>query len=389
MVSMGGPLRILQIFASHKWTGPAEGVVRLTRGLQQRGHEAWLLCAAQAPRLLQERAERIGVRPVEILSLKPQSAPWSLAADPIRLASFIRRVKPDIVHAHLSHDHAVSIAAGWFGAGRVPVARTIHHHDSLGPRPLRSRLYHRTEGFTTVCRAYADRLHREYGIPESRIEVIPESVDTDRFRPLESGRVRQARAGMGIPHDAPVVGMVARFQPHRRHGWLLQAAVRLRSEFPSLRILLVGRGEHRDSVEAEAGRLGLSQAVIFTGYRDRDLHEMYGVMDVMVLLNAGSDGSCRAVLEAMAGGRPVVAAAVGAVPETVLEGITGFVIPEPAGSETDVDVLIKPLRELLSDRSLAVRFGAAARARIEAGFQEEQRLDRYEAFYRRVAAQWL
>ncbi|MBI3610825.1 MAG: glycosyltransferase [Nitrospirae bacterium] len=372
---MKKPLRIIQIIASHKWTGPAEGVIRLTAGLKQRGHEVWLLCAGHEPRLLQEKAEAEGLRPVEILSLRPKFKPGSVLVDPVRLASFIREVRPDILHAHLSHDHMIAAAARLLVAPKTSLVRTIHHRDSLRPRLFRSWFFRSmTEGFITLCEKDRRQLKELYRMNAKPIEVIRGAVDTTRFRPdLEA---RLGRAEFGVKMTTPVVGMVARFQPHRRHEILLKAMVRLRKIFPMIRLLLVGRGEHQPVLERLVRELGLERCVIFTGYRDRDLPQIYAAMDVAVLLASGSDGSCRAVLEAMAVGRPVVGFPVGALPETIVEGVTGYLVPDG-----DAEKLADGLEALLSDRARMQSMGEAARKRVEAEFTEDIRLTKTEAFY--------
>jgi glycosyltransferase involved in cell wall biosynthesis len=175
----------------------------------------------------------------------------------------------------------------------------------------------------------------------------------------------------------PVIGMVARFQPHRGHAILIEAMARLQKLFPTIRLLLVGRGEHQPVLERLVRDLKLEQCVVFTGYRDRDLPQIYAAMDVAVLLASGSDGSCRAALEAMAVGRPVVGFPVGALPETIVEGVTGHLVPEG-----DIDKLTDCLAALLSDRSRMQAMGEAARKRIDSEFTEAVRLERTESFYR-------
>jgi glycosyltransferase involved in cell wall biosynthesis len=151
---------------------------------------------------------------------------------------------------------------------------------------------------------------------------------------------------------------------------------RLQKIFPTIRLLLVGRGEHQPVLERIVREKDLERCVIFTGYRDRDLPQIYAAMDVAVLLAAGSDGSCRAALEAMAVGRPVVGFPVGALPETIVEGITGHLVPEG-----DAEKLTERLGALLSDRSRMQSMGEAARKRIEAEFTEESRVRKTEEFY--------
>ena len=372
-------LKIIHLLASHKWTGPAEGVVTLCRDLKDRGHDVRLFCAPNPRRLLADPAVQRGVTPESELNLDPTSL-IPTVMDIVRLKRILKQDRPDILHLHLSADHWIGGPAARWAGGATRIVRTIHHPRTIEPRPFRSRLYESmTDGFVTLCEKDRERLKRTYRIESKPVEVIHGAVDTTRFHlDVES---RLARAEFGIKTTTPVIGMVARFQPHRRHDVLLKAFDRILKRLPTARLLLVGRGEHQPVLERFVKESGLEQRVVFTGYRDRDLPQMYAAMDVAVLLMSGSDGSCRAALEAMAVGRPVVGFPVGALPETIVEGVTGHIVKEET-SEALADYLIS----LLSDQPRLRAMGGAARKRIEAEFTETVRLERTEAFYRLLLA---
>jgi glycosyltransferase involved in cell wall biosynthesis len=149
---------------------------------------------------------------------------------------------------------------------------------------------------------------------------------------------------------------------------------------PAARLVLVGRGEHRPALEALVGELGLESTVVFAGYRGEDLPATLAALDCLVLLGTGSEESCRAVLEGMAVGRPVVAAPVGALPEIVVEGETGWLVeaaPEPVAAA---------LEAALRDRARARLVGAAGRRRVEALYTPARRAALVEAVYAQVLA---
>lgn len=378
-------LKIIHLLASHKWTGPAEGVVTLCRDLKNRGHDVRLFCTPNPRRLLADQAVQRGVTPETDLHLAPKY-PIRTAMDVVRLKNLLGQERPDILHLHLSADHWIgALAARWAGGsigsgftGRI--VRTIHHPKTLEPKPFRPWLYRSgTDGFITLCRQDRDDLIRNFSVDPKSTAVIHGAVDTTRFHlDVES---RLARAEFGIKTTTPVIGMVARFQPHRRHDLLLKAFEGILKRLPTARLLLVGRGEHQPVLERLVKESGFENRVIFAGYRDHDLPQMYAAMDVAVLLASGSDGSCRAALEAMAIGRPVVGFLVGALPETIVEGVTGHIVKE----ETD-EALADCLSALLSDQPRLRSMGEAARKRIESEFTEAVRLERTEAFYRSLLA---
>jgi glycosyltransferase involved in cell wall biosynthesis len=144
----------------------------------------------------------------------------------------------------------------------------------------------------------------------------------------------------------------------------------------------VGRGEGRPAVQRRARELALDDVVVFTGYRDDDLPDVLAAMDCFVLLGGGSEESGRAVLEAMATGRPVVAGRFGAMPETVVDGETGWLVDGAPAAQADV--VADRLASLLTDPARARAFGAAARHRVESLFTPERRAAAVEAVYQRV-----
>lgn len=377
---MTGPLSIIHILASHQWTGPAEGVVTLCRDLKQRGHHVRLFCTPDPKRLLTDKAMERGVIPEDRLLLAPKH-PILTALDIYWLRQILRQERPDILHLHLSADHFIGgVAARWAkGITRKQpiIVRTIHHPGTLHPRPFRDRLFKSmTDGFVVLRDQDRQALLSRYRLSNKPIAVIHGAVDIHRFHPdLDT---RPIRAEFGIGASTPVVGMVARFQPWRRHETMIEAMIHLQKILPTVRLLLVGRGEHQPVLEQRVRKLGLEHHVVFTGYRDRDLPQVYAAMDVKVFLASGSDASCRAVLEAMACGLPVVAFPVGALSETIVNGVTGYLV-----LHDDAEELVRRIVELLSDRGKARKMGEAARQRIEEDFTEEHRVLRTEEFYER------
>ena len=167
--------------------------------------------------------------------------------------------------------------------------------------------------------------------------------------------------------------------PHRRFDLLLEAARRLFAVVPEARLLIVGRGTRRGEVaEAPARELGIADRVIFAGYRNQDYAEVLRQIEVFSFLVPGSDGTCRALLEAAACAIPAVVSERGALPEIVLHRQTGLVVPEDAGA------LASAWQELLSDPERRADVGRAAYERARAEFTPERLADTVEALYGRV-----
>jgi glycosyltransferase involved in cell wall biosynthesis len=366
------PLRILHVVANRWWTGSADPALDLARALKDRGHLVWFACALGD--VLEEHVRGAGVGLIESVSLERTSQPWRLGAQIRALRRVLREHAIDIVHAHQTHDHWLSTLAKT-GTG-TRLVRTVHHRRAVhGGRAARWVLG-RADAVIAVSEAIAARL-RAARVPDTRVTVVQGAVDAERFDPRADGRAVRAELGLGT---APVAGCVARMVPGRGHDVLLRAMARLRERMPEARLVLVGRGEHRPALEALVRDLGLESTVIFAGYRGADLPGMLAALDCLVLLGTGSEESCRAVLEGMAAARPVVAAPVGAVPEIVVDGQTGWLVepaPEPVAER---------LEAVLRDRERARLMGVAGRSRVESLFTPPRRAALVEAIYAQVLA---
>ena len=201
------------------------------------------------------------------------------------------------------------------------------------------------------------------------------AVDTERFSPQPADP--QLRASLGLAPEHLVVGIVARVQRHRRFDLLLEAAARLLDGDPRTRLLVVGRGTHRRTVAEEpARRMGLADRVIFAGYRKEDYTEVLRAIDVFSFLVPGSDGTCRALLEAAACGIPAVTSKRGALPEIVVNGVTGVICEE------DPEALASAWRALLDDPLRRRSMGENARRRAETIFTPARFAEEVTTLYR-------
>jgi phosphatidylinositol alpha-1,6-mannosyltransferase len=167
--------------------------------------------------------------------------------------------------------------------------------------------------------------------------------------------------------------------PRRGHELLIRAFRLLLGEHPRARLLLVGKGEGRARLEALVAELGLTREVLFTGYRDGDLPGVLQALDAFALMGAGSDESCRAALEAMAAGRPVVGRRVGALPETVLHGVTGLLVDDDRP-----ETVAAALRTLIAEPARAAAMGQAGRERAQALYSGAAHAARVEEIYERA-----
>jgi L-malate glycosyltransferase len=370
---MTGPrkLTVLHLVANRWWTGSADPVVRLLTALGARGHRV-LLGLISGDRF-EVKAREAGIEPLRDLSLDGRFHPVAALRDVRRLRALIRTEAVDVIHVHHSHDH-------WLGRlshGDVPLVRTFHNLRAVRRDRLSAWLYRGTDALIAVSRQIEDRC-RAVGIAPASLHRVSGVVDTERFAAPVDGAAMRRALGLG---DAPAVGCVSRLAANRGHELLISAFQLLRRQWPEARLVLVGKGEARRRIEDLVARLDLRDHVVFAGYRDADLPAVLGALDVFVLMGAGSDESCRAALEAMAAGRPVVARAVGALPETVVHGETGVLL-----NSDSPEAVAEAIGGLLASRGVAQAMGAAGRRwAIERSSPERHAADT-EAIYGQALA---
>jgi glycosyltransferase involved in cell wall biosynthesis len=365
------PLVVLELVANRWWTGSADPVIHLCRGLGARGHRV-LLGLISGDRF-EEKARAAGLVPLSGLSLEARIGPRGLGGDIARLRRLVRLERVDVIHTHHSHDH-------WLGRicrGGAALVRTFHNTRAVGTRWPATALYRQTDALIAVSKPIEARC-RGAGLEADRLFRVDGVVETARFIGAEGGERIRKELGLG---PGPVLGSVARLAANRGHEALIRGFALLLAEHPDARLLLVGKGEMRASLEALVARLGLVPSVLFAGYRDTDLPAVLDVLDVFVLMGAGADESCRAALEAMAAGRPVAARRVGALSEAVIHGTTGLLIDDDRPES-----VAAALRDLLDEPDRARAMGEAGRQRAMATFSPERHAAQVEAVYRAALA---
>jgi glycosyltransferase involved in cell wall biosynthesis len=380
-------LKILHLFSDWKWTGPAEPVVSLCQALQQRGHEVVLAYRRppfEVPESVEIRAKEKGIHGIGIFRLAPISKPYkiyllkALLCDIKGVARYIDQERFDIVNFHNSHDHIVGGLAVRASKRRPPAIRMDHKMDSLKADIISRWFFKRyTDGLITFSEMSKERLVRYVRFSPERVAKVATAVDLVRFDPRKA--YKDMRPVFGIIPSSPVVGIVARFQQYRRTDILLEAMAHLIKAIPEVRLLLVGHSSQiQRSVVEPMERLGISSHVILAGYRMDDYVDILACMDVFCLLTPGSDGTARALREAMAMGKPVVVAANGMLPELVRDGITGFVVQETS------QTIYQALLPLVRDERLRDSMGKAAHEMAHREFRLERQAEEVEAFYQKI-----
>lgn len=375
-------MKLLHLFSNHKVTGPAEPAIRLAAELAGRGHEV-VFAHKPLPEpgegYIDSVAAKHGLTTNTDFRLPKHFKPFTILGDARRLAAFIDERGFDIVHCNLVNDHLAAARAAARCKRRPKIVRTNH-----GAKPMKHDLRNRflfpkrTDALLELSRRALDADVRRFGIPGERAHLIDTSVEIARFDP---GReLPDMRAGLGLTGADFVVGIAARIQKRRRFGVLLDAVAIARERVPNLKLVIIGRGTHKEKVAVRPAReRGLGDIVIFAGYlRGDEYVAALLALDVKIFLFPGTDGSCRAAREAMTLGRPVIAAKRGMLPELVADGETGLVIDDSPQELADA------IARLADDRALREQMGNAARAAALTRFDPARQAEQVEQIYKQL-----
>jgi glycosyltransferase involved in cell wall biosynthesis len=366
LVIVPSPIRVARVITRLNVGGPAQHVIHLTARLPRDRFESVLLTGAESASegSMRDLAVRSSVRPVEVPGLGRPVSPVADLRSLVFLARFFRAYRPHVVHTHTAKAGTLGrLAARLTG---VPViVHTYHGHVFRGyfsPPMIRV--------FLAIDRWLARSTTRLLAVSESvkrdleqlriggagQIAVVPLGLELGRFLDGDQ-RAGALRRELGA-EGRPLVGMVARLVPIKRHDDFIAAGVRVSARVSDILFVVVGDGERRAELEAAASRVGLADRMRFLGWR-RDLDAIYADLDVVVLTSA-NEGSPVSLIEAMAAARPVVATAVGGVPDLVLDGEHGLLVP-PGDSSATAEAIVSLLRDGGRRRAM----GAAGRRRVQ------------------------
>jgi glycosyltransferase involved in cell wall biosynthesis len=370
---MSAPLSIAHTEASNGWGGQEIRVLTESAGFIARGHRV-VVYAPDGARILTE-APRFGVPAVAlpIGRKRPRGAQ--------ALVATLARERVDIVNTHSSTDTWLSaLACLWLGARqreRPVLVRTRHVSIAVPNDPATQWLYRRaTARIVTTGDTLREQLIRDNGIDPRRIDSVPTGIDTSRFEPRSR---TAARSALGLPRDAPLVGIVATLRSWKGHRHLLDALpLMMRSD---TRLVIVGDGPQRAALEAQRQALALGERVLFAGLQ-QDVAPWLAAFDVFALPSYANEGVPQALLQAMVARLPCVTTSVGGIPEIARDGETARIVPA-----ADSEALARAIDALLADPTEAQRVAANAHAFVVPRYGLATMLDRMEVVFRRALAE--
>jgi glycosyltransferase involved in cell wall biosynthesis len=358
----------IHIDTAQTWRGGQNQVLLTVNGLRAIGHRTTLV-AHPSGELRKRAAEGLELVPIASRSEIDLGAAW-------RLSRVIRRLAPDVVHAHDAHAAAMAaLAVPMAGSARSPALVVSRRVDFHLRRHSFSRWKHRQVDCFIAASDAIRRMLVADGVPSDRTVTVHEGIDVELVRAAPPVNVHEV---CFLPHGAPVVGNVAALVPHKGQRHLVEAAHLVVRDQPDARFVIFGEGELREHLERQVRDYHLEKHVLLPGFRTDVLGCIKG-LDLFAMSSV-TEGLGTSLLDAMACSRAIVATRAGGIPEIVDDGRTGVLVPV-----RDHVAMAREIVRLLRDDDLRRRMGEAGLARVSERFTVERMVAETAAVYERVA----
>lgn len=327
-------------------------VISLSHWQRSCGHLVRIVCLFEAGALA-ATAQALGIEVVVLNKMRG----FDLGAV-LRMRSAVRTFRADVVHTHNAMTHYYA-ALACIGSG---TGRLINTRHGMGPNNARARLNRlyrtslmRTHAVVSVCEAVKSHFVQAGIVPPGKAYVIPNGVDIERLPARHPAARAALLSKLGVPSSQDVlIGIVGRLNAVKDHGTLIKAFASLRASGRQARLIVIGDGPTRSSLEALAKSLSVSRHVHCLGMRS-DVERLLPALDIFALSSL-SEGYSLALVEAAASALPIVATAVGGNADIVAEGSNGMLVPP-----SDPERLCEALAKLVDDPALRTSMGEAGR----------------------------
>lgn len=390
MISMKASQRkkVVYLFGSLRVGGTERQVIETAIGLNREYFEPKLYCLSGGGPLL-SRVEQHGLDVTfgHVAPLQAQRRrvfPMTWLKKFLKLSRYLRRERPDIVHAYLLTPSVYGGLATRL-MGRPPVLISSRRCLGLFKDELQAHYQVMenlvncwTDAIVVNSQAVRQAVLQRERVNAKTIHVIYNGVDTRTYRPdaddSNSRRARQ-RQVLGIADEEIVFGMVANLIPYKGYHDFLRAAAIVTQQHPQTRFLCIGEDRGlRGQLEQLALELSIRHQVLFTGRIDA-MPDMLPALDIQVSASH-QEGFSNAILEGMACGKPMIATAVGGTPEVVEDKVTGRLVPPH-----NPPALAEAMHALVCQPGQALEMGLRARQRVEEHFSLEKMVDKLENLY--------
>jgi len=359
-------MRILHTESSLGWGGQEIRVLTEARGVARRGHHVTI--AAPGESRIFAAASEYGVARVELAIARKSLR--GLAA----MRGHLAASRYDVVNTHSSTDSWLAAVARRMAGSRTAIVRTRHISAPL-PRNAATRwLYRQAAHIVTTGERLKRQVIEEAGADPRRVSSVATGIDLARFQP---GDRAAARAAVGLPADAAIVGIVATLRSWKGHAYLLDALAAMPRE--DVHLAIVGDGPQRDALHAKARELGIEARTHFAGNRN-DVAPWLQAFDVFCLPSYANEGVPQALMQAMACALPVVTTYVGSITELVEDGVTGVIVPPK-----DALALRGAIEALLADAAKRRSLGEAALRQARERLGEDVMVDAMIRVFESVA----
>ena len=363
----------LHVDTARTWRGGQNQVLLTVNGLRSIGQRAALVAHPDGE-LRRRAAEGLDLIPIAPRTEMDLSTAW-------KFSRVIKRLWPDVIHAHDPHgvamaSFALSLGASSTAGRRAPAlvaSRRVDFH--LKRNSLSRWKYRQVDCFIAASEAIRQMLVGD-GVPEDRTVTVHEGIDVEHVLARPPVNVHEA---FWLPHQAPVVGNVAALVPHKGQRYLIEAAHLVVQEIPDARFVILGEGELREHLEKQIREHHLEKHVLLPGFRTDVLGCIKG-FDLFVMSSV-TEGLGTSLLDAMACGKPVVATTAGGIPEIVEDEVTGLLVPP-----RDHAALAAAIVRMLKDDEGRRRMGGAGFARVNERFTVERMVERTADVYTQVTA---
>ena len=355
--------RLLQLLATGGNGGAQESYTGLLLRLDRNRYDVRALSLSAGSAVSRVRA--LGL-PVDVIN----EADDELAVR--ELAAWLRREEIDLVHSHMYRAEVVGVRAA-VAAGTPVIMATVHSSRVRSAADV-SLLASLTPAMDRLI-IPSDSIQRKVvaeGRIGARFAVIPNGVDLSRF--ASPAPRCELRRDFSMPSDASLLGVVARLEPEKGHRFLLEAMPAILRGAPDTWLTIVGEGSSLGALREQAAALGVDERVVFTGRRE-DVSALTADLTVAVLPSL-REAQGISILEAMARRVPVVASAVGGIPEVITSGVDGLLVPP-----RDPEALAEAILRLLRDEVLRRRIGETGFATVRDRFSIDAQVRRIEAVY--------
>jgi L-malate glycosyltransferase len=361
----------LHVDTARTWRGGQNQVLLTVNGLRAIGERAALVAHPDGE-LRRRAAEGLELIPIAPRTEMDLTAAW-------RFARVLKRLSPDVIHAHDPHgvamaSLALSLAAGSGTQGRTPplvASRRVDFH--LKGNSFSRWKYRQVDCFVAASEAIRQMLVAD-GVPAERTVTVHEGIDVDHVLAAPPVNVHEA---LWLPHHAPVVGNVAALVPHKGQRYLVDAAHLVVQEIPDARFVIFGEGELREHLEKQVRDHHLEKHVLLPGFRTDVLGCIKG-LDLFAMSSV-TEGLGTSLLDAMACSRPIVATRAGGIPEIVEDGVNGLLVPP-----RDAPALAQAIVRALKDPDLRQGMGKAGFDRVNARFTVDRMVEQTAAVYGRL-----